>query len=56
MVDKSPQIYLHTASVVLKKLDHSLSLYQYGSYMLCTTPVLAGEQASQPRECSHCAP
>ena len=33
------QIDLHTASVVLKKQDHSISLFQHVSYIQHTTAV-----------------
>ena len=38
-MDNAAQIDLHTASVVLIKQDHSISLFQYVSYIYHTTTV-----------------
>ena len=55
-MDNAAQIDLHTASVVLKS---KIIQFHYSNMSLTFTvqpQLIAGEQASQPRGCSHCDP
>ena len=53
-MDNGVEIDLHTASVMLKKHDHSISLCQYVSYIQRTTAVTCRTSFAAPRMLAWC--